>query len=59
MTEIILTFPVRKQAPLICVWVTTGNSSQPLACRWVAGREPSGVLAAHEVDEPEGRRLCA
>ena len=59
MPEIILTFPVRRAAPQSRVWITTDNPSQALACRWMVCRKPCAGLAAHEVEEPEGRRLCA
>lgn len=59
MTEIILTFTVRRAVPLSCVWITTGNPSQPLSCRWMACPESCASPTAHEVDDPEGRRLCA
>jgi hypothetical protein len=39
MTKIILSFPVRRTAPLACMWVRTGNPAQPLVCRWVSQSE--------------------
>ena len=59
MTEIILTFPVRRTAVLICVWYETGNPARPLACRWIA-QEPAdaGSRSALAVD-PLVRRICA
>lgn len=59
MTEIILTLPVRRTAPLSCVWIKTGNPTQPLICKWTATGESGGAHAAIKADEPEGHRLCA
>ena len=62
MTEIILTFPVRRTgstAPLSCVWIKTGNPAQPLDCRWMARKESASDLASIQPNEPERRRLCA
>lgn len=42
MTQIILTFSVRRTSPLSCVWFETGNPVQPLACRWIAN-EPAAA----------------
>ena len=56
MTEIILTFPVRKVASLSCVWIKTGNPAQPLACKWA----PRPKVSADPVaTEPDSCRLCA
>jgi hypothetical protein len=35
MTQIILTFPVRRRASLSYIWFVTGNPVRPLACKWV------------------------
>ncbi len=59
MTEIILTFPVRRTGPLSCVWIKTGNPAQPLACRWIPREEPGGNLTPTEVTEPQRHSFCA
>ena len=39
MTEIILTFPVRRTPTLSRVWFETGNPAQPLACKWTTSEQ--------------------
>jgi hypothetical protein len=51
MTEIILTFPVRRTAPLSCIWIRTGNPAQPLICRWTSGSRSSAGLPTDEANE--------
>ena len=52
MTVIILTFPVRRTPALSCVWIETGNPTQPLACKWIAsdqaesGPRPGSAVAS-------------
>ena len=59
MTEIILTFPVRRIASLSCVWIKTGDPAQPLVCTWTSRPKSGADLTATETDEPEDCRLCA
>jgi hypothetical protein len=59
MTEIILTFPVRRAAALACVWVRTGNPGKPLTCKWVPNSHPGAVSTHTENDESGNCRLCA
>jgi len=35
MIKTILATAIARPAPLACVWIATGNSAQPLECRWV------------------------
>ena len=59
MTEIILTFPVRRTAPLTLVWFKTGNPAQPLACRWTASKQAAAESDPEAADSLHFRRLCA
>lgn len=59
MTEIILTFPVLRAAPLSCVWIRTGNPARPLACRWIVDQESRAGNVPIPLNDPERRRLCA
>ena len=31
----VLNFAAGRRAELMCVWFSTGNSRNPLACRWI------------------------
>lgn len=57
MTDIILSFPVRRTARLSCIWIETGNPAQPLICKWItpqqSGADHIKTAALHNV------RLCA
>ena len=59
MTEIILRFPVRRAAPLSCVWIKTGNPARPLACRWTVRQESGAGNVPIPLNEPERHSLCA
>jgi len=64
MTEIILNFPARNVrarnvAPLRCVWIETGDPSQPLVCKWVRCEQSDAARSAEITGEPHVRRLCA
>ncbi|HEV2135108.1 MAG TPA: hypothetical protein VGR47_12795 [Terracidiphilus sp.] len=59
MTEIILTFPVRRTAPLTRVWFKTGNPAQPLASRWLAAKQPAAESDPEVADSLRFRRICA
>lgn len=59
MTEIILTFPVRRGASLSCVWKKTGNPAQPLVCKWSPRLKDSADPLAAVASESDSNRLCA
>ena len=59
MTKIILTFPVRRAAALVCVWHATGNPARPLACRWIAPVEVSNEEQTAPAAEAHVCRYCA
>ena len=59
MTEIILTFPVRRTPLLTRVWFKTGNPAQPLASRWLAARQPAAESDPEIPDSLHFCRLCA
>ena len=59
MTEIILTFPVRRTSLLTRVWFKTGNPAQPLASRWTASKQAPAESDPEVADSPHFRRLCA
>ena len=59
MTEIILNFSARNVAPLRCVWMETGNPSQPLVCKWVLGEKSTDALSLEFSSRWHFCRLCA
>ena len=59
MTEMILTFLVRRTASLIRVWYATGNPACPLACRWIAQEPADADSRSASVADPLIRRMCA
>ncbi|MGC9223443.1 MAG: hypothetical protein ACP5E2_05930 [Terracidiphilus sp.] len=59
MTKIIHMFPVRRTAPLWCVWIKTGNPAQPLVCKWTSRQKIDAALVAAGTDEPASCQLCA
>jgi hypothetical protein len=52
MTRITVTFPLRRVAPLSCVWIETGNPAQPLVCKWTSRPKAAGGLIETNEDEP-------
>jgi len=59
MTNIVLTFPLRRAARLRCVWMATGNPAQPLACKWTTGTNSGdGRIEASAGPQPHCK-LCA
>ena len=59
MTEIILTFPVRRAKVLSCVWYETGNPARPLACKWVAGEQAARDPRFAPGVKDEAVEMCA
>jgi hypothetical protein len=59
MTEIILTFPVRRTPWLKRVWFKTGNPAQPLASKWVAAGHPAAESDSEVADCRHLDRICA
>lgn len=59
MTEIILNFPVRNVAGLTCVWIETGNPTQPLVCQWVSRQKSNAAQSPEIAEEPHLCRPCA
>lgn len=59
MTEIILTFPVRRTPLLTRVWFKTGNPAQPLASRWTASKQAAAESDSDVADSLQFCRLCA
>ncbi|SPE28392.1 hypothetical protein SBA5_650030 [Candidatus Sulfotelmatomonas gaucii] len=59
MTEIILTFPVRRRASLSCIWFKTGNPVRPLACKWVVSEQAADDCGPALTAEPHVCRNCA
>jgi len=59
MTKTILSFPMRRVAPLSCVWIMTGSPAQPLVCQWTSNALSCVDLVATGAEEPETCRLCA
>ena len=59
MTEIILTFPVGRKAPLSCVWIETGNPVRPLVCKWISRAKNGADLIATGTVTPENHHCCA
>jgi hypothetical protein len=59
MTEIILTFPVRRISPLSCVWFETGNPAQPLACRWIENEPATAGSRFRFATHAEACWMCA
>jgi hypothetical protein len=48
---------IEKAPRIACVWVSTGDARQPLACIWV--EVPPAARAATPVKGTGGMRLCA
>ena len=59
MTEIILTFPVRRTPSLTRLWFKTGNPAQPLVSRWTATKQPAAESDPEVPDSLHFCRLCA
>jgi hypothetical protein len=63
MTNIVLTFPLRRTAHLRCVWIATGNPAQPLVCKWTtdekSGSDRTVALAEAPASAPLHCMLCA
>jgi hypothetical protein len=59
MTKITFTFPVRRTAPLYCVWFETGNPAQPLACKWMASEEAEASSRPASAAASRRGRFCA
>jgi len=59
MTQRILTIPVPRTTPLICVWIKTGAARQPLVCKWTSSAQCAAVGAAADAKEGGQWRLCA
>ncbi|MGA2753443.1 MAG: hypothetical protein ABSE53_06715 [Terracidiphilus sp.] len=59
MTQIILTFPVRRRASLSCIWFETGNLARPLACKWVVSEQAADDCGRALTAEPHVCWKCA
>jgi hypothetical protein len=50
---------VLKTVRLSCTWVPTGDAKRPLACVWVASKDPQILDTASSTDETGRMHLCA
>jgi hypothetical protein len=52
-------FAIRKTAPLMCVWMPSGNAKSPLVCVWTDVPEEQTGSSASSDDTSAGLHLCA